>query len=79
MKILVVVHGYPPTAVAGTEICAQRLCVALKGMGHDVSVIAREERFGYPEYKIMRDERDGIPVMRVVNNFTKLSRRHLYD
>lgn len=79
MKILVVVHGYPPTAVAGTEICAERLCAALKEMGHDVSVIAREERFGYPEYKIMRDDRDGIPVMRVVNNFTKLSRRHLYD
>lgn len=79
MKILVVVHGYPPAAVAGTEICAQRLCVALKGMGHDVSVIAREEQFGYPEYKIMRDKRDGIPVMRIVNNFTKLSERHMYD
>jgi glycosyltransferase involved in cell wall biosynthesis len=79
LKILVIVHGYPPTAVAGTEICAERLCVALKGMGHDVSAIAREERLGYPEYKIVRDERDGIPVMRVVNNFTKLSERHLYD
>lgn len=79
MKILVVVHGYPPTAVAGTEICAERLCAALKGMGHDVSVIAREERFGCPEYKIMQDERDGIPVMRIVNNFTRLSRRYLYD
>lgn len=79
MKILVVVHGYPPTAVAGTELCAQRLCAALKGMGHDVSVFAREERFGCPEYKIMRDERDGVPVMRVVNNFTKLGERRLYD
>jgi len=79
LKILVVVHGYPPTAVAGTEVCAQRLCVALKGMGHDVSVIAREERFGYPEYKIIKDERDGIPVTRVVNNFTKLQEKYLYD
>jgi glycosyltransferase involved in cell wall biosynthesis len=79
LKILVVVHGYPPTAVAGTEICAQRLCVALKEMGHDISVIAREERFGYPEYKIMRDERDGIPVMRIVNNFKKLQERYMYD
>ena len=79
LKILVVVHGYPPTAVAGTEICAQRLCVALKEMGHDVLVIAREERFGYPEYKIIRDERDGIPVMRIVNNFKKLQERYMYD
>lgn len=72
-------HGYPPTAVAGTEICAERLCVALRELGHEPHVLAREERSGFPEYKILRDERDGVPVTRIVNNFTKLQERYLYE
>lgn len=79
LKILFLVHGYPPTAVAGTELCAQRLCVALRDAGHDVRVVTREERPGSPEYKIIRDSRDGIPVTRIVNNFTRLRERYLYD
>ncbi|MCX6354501.1 MAG: glycosyltransferase [Candidatus Aureabacteria bacterium] len=79
MKILIVVHGYPPTAVAGTEICAQRLCVALKAKGHEIFVIAREELPGYPEYKLIKGEHEGIPVLRIVNNFTRLQERYLYD
>lgn len=75
MKILYVVHGYPPTATAGTELCAQRLCAAMKAMGHGVSVLAREERPGWPEYKTLRGHLDGIRVVRVVNNFLRLDER----
>lgn len=79
LKILVLVHGYPPTAMAGTELCAQRLCAGLRGRGHEVSVVAREEMPGFPEYKMTRDRVDGIPVLRVVNNFTRLQKKHLFD
>jgi glycosyltransferase involved in cell wall biosynthesis len=79
LKVLVVIHGYPPTAVAGTELCAQRLCVALRERGHEIFVFTREERLGYPEYKIMNDERDGIPIVRIVNNFTKLRKDYYYE
>jgi glycosyltransferase involved in cell wall biosynthesis len=79
MKILFVVNGYPPTAVAGTELCARRLCAALKERGHGVSVLAREEHPGWPEYKVLRGELDGIPVVRVVNNFTRLETRGCFE
>ncbi|MCX6356548.1 MAG: glycosyltransferase [Candidatus Aureabacteria bacterium] len=79
MKIVVLVHGYPPTAVAGTEICAQRLCVALRNAGHGVTVMTREEFPGAPEYKVIRDTQDGVPVIRVVNNFTKLREAYRYE
>ncbi|MDD5557753.1 MAG: glycosyltransferase [bacterium] len=79
LKILFIVHGYPPTAMAGTEICARRLCAALRRAGHEPFVILREERPGQPEYKIIRDELDGVPLLRVVNNFTRLEERRLYD
>lgn len=42
-------------------------------------MMAREELQGYPEYKIIKDTVDGIPVTRVVNNFTRLQKRYLYD
>lgn len=79
MKLLFVVNGYPPTAVAGTEVCTRRLCAALKGRGHAVSVLAREERPGWPEYKLLEGELDGIPVTRVVNNFTRLDAPGLFE
>jgi glycosyltransferase involved in cell wall biosynthesis len=48
-------------------------------MGHDIYVITREELPGYPEYKIINDRVDDIPVLRVVNNFTKLRKEYFYD
>jgi glycosyltransferase involved in cell wall biosynthesis len=41
--------------------------------------MTREEKEGFPEYKIIRDEYDGTPVVRVVNNFTRLQRRYYYE
>ncbi len=48
-------------------------------MGHELFVIAREERPGYPEYKMIKDELDGIPVLRIVNNFKRLQESYYYD
>ncbi|GGF92280.1 glycosyltransferase [Cysteiniphilum litorale] len=43
MKILKVIHGYPPTYNAGSEVYSQTLCHALADAGHQVDVITREE------------------------------------
>ncbi|MFN3234331.1 MAG: glycosyltransferase family 4 protein [Gammaproteobacteria bacterium] len=43
MKILKVIHGYPPRYNAGSEVYSQTLCRALVDAGHQVSVFSRYE------------------------------------
>lgn len=43
MKILKVIHGYPPRYNAGSEVYSQLLCQALTNEGHEVQVFTREE------------------------------------
>ncbi len=43
MKIVKVIHGYPPHYNAGSEVYSQLLCHALADKGHEVQVFTREE------------------------------------
>jgi len=43
MKVLKVIHGYPPLYNAGSEVYSQTLVNGLKSKGHDVAVFSREE------------------------------------
>ncbi|MHA2282175.1 MAG: glycosyltransferase [Promethearchaeota archaeon] len=43
MKILKVIHGYPPRYNAGSEVYTQTLVNGLQKAGHEVTVFAREE------------------------------------
>lgn len=43
MKIVKVIHGYPPRYNAGSEVYSQLLCQALTDEGHEVQIFTREE------------------------------------
>jgi len=69
MRILLVVHGFPPEAAGGTEIYTADLARALWKRGHDVTVFARETRHDEEEYRVHRDPSSGFPVVRVNHTF----------
>ena len=68
VRVLIVVHGFPPQAQGGTEIYSHGLATALAGrFGDDVSVLAREHARSAPEYRV-RDEHIGRLRIRWINN-----------
>ena len=68
MRIILLVHGYPPRECAGTEQHTATLARALQDRGHDVSVIAATRAPGRPQYATFQEEHAGIGVTRIVNN-----------
>jgi GT2 family glycosyltransferase/glycosyltransferase involved in cell wall biosynthesis len=70
MRILMVVHGFPPSGMGGTEVYTHDLAHALKrGFGDEVFVFTREADPAQPEYKVREEDTDGITVTRVNNTF----------
>ena len=43
MKILLIIHGYPPTYYAGSERAAERIAQWLVAHGHSVHVFTLEQ------------------------------------
>jgi glycosyltransferase involved in cell wall biosynthesis len=73
LRVLQVVHGFPPAQRAGTEIYAEALSRGLAARGHHVSVFHRTADPGLPEYAAWRGCRDGLDVVRVNNTFRHCS------
>ena len=72
MKIIHVVNGFPPTAVAGVEQYTHAL--ARRQMErHDVAIFCRERAPDLAEYTVRDEVQEGLPVLRVVNNFHRAS------
>ena len=69
MRILVVVHGFPPAAQGGSEIYADAHSRTLAALGDDVLVLTRDQDPSRPEYAVRADDRDGLRVVRVNNTF----------
>jgi GT2 family glycosyltransferase/glycosyltransferase involved in cell wall biosynthesis len=69
MRILVVVHGFPPSAQGGSEVYAHAHACALAADGDDVFVLTREHDPSRPEYNVRRDDRGGLRILRVNNTF----------
>jgi GT2 family glycosyltransferase/glycosyltransferase involved in cell wall biosynthesis len=69
MRILVVVHGFPPAAQGGSEIYAHAHARTLAALGDDVLVLTREQDPSRPEYAVREDQVDGLRVVRVNNTF----------
>ena len=69
MRVLVIVHGFPPSGEGGAEVYAHAHARALRRAGDDVLVLTREQDVSAPEYRIRREERDGLQVVWVNNTF----------
>ena len=69
MRILVVVHGFPPSAQGGGEIYAHVHARTLMTHGNDVLVLTRELDRNRPEYAVRTDESDGLRIVRINNTF----------
>ena len=64
MKILHVIHGYPPRYNAGSEVYTQTLCHALADR-HEVHVFTREENPFAPECELRQAEDRDDPRVRL--------------
>jgi glycosyltransferase involved in cell wall biosynthesis len=70
MRILQVVHGFPPHEWAGTELVTLHLSQALRARGHEVTVFTRTAGLG-EEFSASEEQVDGLAVVRVINNYTQ--------
>jgi len=76
MKLLFILHGWPPDSIGGTEIYARRLAKRLAS-GNNTRVFCREADPKRPDYEIRTDMDDGIEVTKVnyslkdVKNFSE--------
>jgi GT2 family glycosyltransferase/glycosyltransferase involved in cell wall biosynthesis len=69
VRVLVIVHGFPPQAQGGSEIYADEHARALVERGHDVLVLTRERDITQPERHIRFEQRNGMRVAWVNNTF----------
>ena len=70
MRILLVVHAFPPQTQGGAEIYAEQHARTLVSLFHDkVHVLAREQRPDRPEYAVTTEQRDGFTVTWINNSF----------
>jgi GT2 family glycosyltransferase/glycosyltransferase involved in cell wall biosynthesis len=70
MRVLLVVHGFPPAAQGGTELYAAAHARVLRDQfGDEVTVLAREHDLSLPEYSLRSEWRDGIRIVMVNNTF----------
>jgi len=70
MRILQVVHGFPPREWAGMELITYYLSQALRARGHEVTVFTRTGEDG-AEFSVREDLMDGLRVVRVVNHLIR--------
>ncbi len=76
LRVLQVIHGFPPYYMAGSEVYTYKLTKALASLpGTEVSVFSRVEDPYPTPYSMRREDFDGIPVYRIV----KGSRDYLFE
>ena len=75
MRVLQIVHGFPPHGGGGAELYAESLATRLTStFGDAVTVLTREAVAGAPEFRIRRETRDGLELAWINNTF-KTTRR----
>jgi glycosyltransferase involved in cell wall biosynthesis len=67
VRILIAVHGFPPTHSAGAERQAERMAHWLTHNGHEVEVFA-VEKVDSPNFHVKTDKQDGITLHRLYYN-----------
>lgn len=66
LKLLYVVHGFPPETWAGTEIYTLNLARQMQARGHEVLVLARTARGEGPDFGIREEQFEGLRVLRML-------------
>jgi GT2 family glycosyltransferase/glycosyltransferase involved in cell wall biosynthesis len=69
MRILVIVHAFPPLSKGGAETYAHAHACALAARGHQVAVVAREADASRAEYATRVERRDGLDITWINNTF----------
>ena len=69
MRVLMIVHGFPPSAQGGTEVYVRGLARALAAAGDHVTVLTRESDPHRPEYAVRTRIDRGVPVYTINNTF----------
>ncbi|MDG2150039.1 MAG: glycosyltransferase family 4 protein [Planctomycetota bacterium] len=69
MRVLFVTASYLPESIGGVELHVEGLARSARAAGHDAVVFARTGRQGAPHLSLVRDEVEGVPVLRLSNTF----------
>jgi glycosyltransferase involved in cell wall biosynthesis/GT2 family glycosyltransferase len=68
LKILFVVHGFPPETFAGTEVLTLSLAKALARRGHEVVVFHRVADPSLENYALRESSFDGLRCIQIANH-----------
>ena len=69
MRVLQVVHGFPPSGTGGAELYADALATGLAQAGHEVAVFTRDAVPEQLEWTTRDEARNGVRIRRVNNTF----------
>jgi len=70
MRVLIVVHGYPPTHIGGAELRAARTARGLADLGHDIAVLCIESvSSAKDDYDYNDRDEQGVLVRRISFRF----------
>jgi glycosyltransferase involved in cell wall biosynthesis len=69
VRILQIIHAFPPYSEAGSENYTYALSQALRRLGHEVAVFHRVADPAQEEYALTAGEVTGLPVYRLNNTF----------
>jgi GT2 family glycosyltransferase/glycosyltransferase involved in cell wall biosynthesis len=69
MRVLQIVHGYPPHGRGGAELYAESVATRLASGGDAVTVLTRESVADAPEFRLRQEARDGLTLFWINNTF----------
>ena len=72
MRILVVVHAFPPNSTGGAETYADAHARKLASLGQAVTVLTREADASRDEYATRHERRDGLEIVWINNTFRRM-------
>ncbi|MEZ6017053.1 MAG: glycosyltransferase [Planctomycetota bacterium] len=79
LRILYVVHGFPPETWAGTEVYTLNLAREMQARGHTVTILARSPGQGdEPDFTLIEDELQGLRVLRMTHRLAHADMRESY-
>jgi glycosyltransferase involved in cell wall biosynthesis len=68
LKLLYVVHGFPPDTWAGTEVYTQNIATEMQRRGHEVVVLTRAPAHASePDFNVRETQFQGLRVLRMTN------------